>query len=71
VEDFRSSRRGVRLREPIQVTVSFEENRLSEACLTSAYELALPLVQQEYAKRRSNKNKSGKWRTFENERLVN
>jgi len=48
------------LKNELTVTVRFEPNRLSEECLASAYELALPLVEHDTTGKRMNKKSRGK-----------
>ncbi|MBZ0185832.1 MAG: hypothetical protein K8F91_06220 [Candidatus Obscuribacterales bacterium] len=67
-KDLGSSRKDSRLRKPARqdkkglvAVVSFEPNRLSDECLASAYELALPIVQEEptrQRRKRDNKDES-------------
>lgn len=76
-KDSKSSRKDDRLRKPacrdrkaLQVVISFEPNRLSDECLASAYELALPIVQQESTRQRPKKNNDKEIHASTNERLV-
>ena len=48
------------LKKELKVTVRFEPNRLSEECLSAAYELALPLVEHDTTGKRVNRKSSGK-----------
>lgn len=39
----------------LKVNVTFEPNRLADDCLTGAYELALPVVSQQVATKKSER----------------
>ena len=72
-----NSRKGNGLRTParrgekaLRAVISFEPNRLSDECLASAYELALPIVQQEPTKRRPKRNNNNESHDCTNQRLV-
>ena len=57
------------LKKEFKVTVRFEPNRLSEECLATAYELALPLVEHDATGKRMNRKSTGKTNA-KKERLV-
>ncbi len=73
----RGSRKDDRLRKParrgdktLRGVISYEPNRLSDECLASAYELALPLVQPVLTRRRTKRNESDELNNSVSERTV-
>jgi hypothetical protein len=57
-------------RKELQVSISFEPNRLSDQCLANAYELAFPVIQQDATRTRIKEKAGGKLPNLQSERLV-
>jgi hypothetical protein len=55
----------------LQVSISFESNRLSEQFLTTAYELAFPVIQQDTARKRIRETYAGELQDFETRKAGN
>lgn len=55
----------------LQVSISFESNRLSEQFLNTAYELVLPVIQQDTARKRVKEACDGKLQIFEKRKAGN
>jgi hypothetical protein len=58
-------------RRELQVSVSFEPNRLSDQCLATAYELALPVIQQGTTRKRIKETFDGKLPVLEKRKVGN
>ncbi len=58
-------------RRELQVSISFEPNRLSDQCLATAYELAFPVLQQDTSRKRINEPFGGKLPELEQRKVGN
>ncbi len=55
----------------LQVSISFEPNRLSDQCLATAYELAFPVIQQDTSRKRIKEPFAGKMPDLEKLKVGN